>query len=75
MLSKNNPALIFVADRYINVENIYSMAQHGLSLQLDYFSGEKELLQFATRQELEKAKHKFDAAQMALDFGTNYAAR
>lgn len=75
MLSKINPAIVVVNGRYFNVENVYSMAQHGLSLQLDYFSGEKELLQFATKQELEKAKNKFDAAQMALDFGTNYAAR
>jgi len=75
VLANINPAVVFINDKYINVENIYSLAQHGLSIQLDFFSGEKELLQFGSKQEIDRALSKLDTAQKSLDFGTNYAVR
>ena len=75
MLPQYDPSIVVINGRYINVSNIYSISNHNLSIQLDYFSGDKELFQFGSVQELDKAQKKLYAAQQALDFGTNYAAR
>jgi hypothetical protein len=75
MLSSITPGIVFIDDKYINVEYICNTLINGLSIQLDYFSGDKELLQFGSELELDKAIHKLNAAQLALDFGTNYVPR
>lgn len=75
MSSQYDPSIIVINGRYINAGNIYSLTVHNLSIQLDYFSGDKELFQFGSKQELDKAQKKLYAAQQALDFGTNYVAR
>ena len=75
MLTNLNPAVVFINDKYINVERIYNIVNNGLAVQLDYFSGDKELIQFSDKVEMNKAMNKIHSAQMSLDFGTNYAAR
>ena len=72
MLYKLNPAIIFIEDKFINLENVYSFNQYGLSIQIDYYSGDKELLQFGSKEELDRALIKISNAQKELDFGFNY---
>jgi hypothetical protein len=57
------------------MDSVYNMSTRGLSIQLDYYSGEKELIQFGSNQELHKAFSKLAAASNALEFGTNYVPR
>ena len=75
MYNSITPGIVFIDGKYINVDTVYNTSTNGLSIQLDYFSGDKELLQFGSELELNKAINKLNAAQLALDFGTNYVPR
>jgi hypothetical protein len=75
MFLKINPSIVVINGKHYNVENIYAYTTNNLSIQLDYFSGDKELLQFGSKQELNKALAKLKTAQESLDYGVNYAAR
>jgi hypothetical protein len=75
MFNSINPGIVFIDDKYINMDSVYNMSTRGLSIQLDYYSGEKELIQFGSKQELHKAFAKLAAASNALEFGTNYVPR
>lgn len=75
MSHQYDPSIITINNKYVNTGNIYSLAINDLSMQLDYFSGDKELFQFGSQQELDKARQKIYAAQLALDFGTNHTIR
>ncbi len=74
MLTNLNPGIVFVEDKYINMENVnsFKIDNEHLYIELDYFSGLKDILRFGCIQEMKRAVIKFNNAQKAMDFGTNY---
>jgi hypothetical protein len=74
MLTNLNPGIVFIEDKYINVENLneYQIDKEHLFILLDYYSGTKDLIRFGSTHELTLAVHKLEKAQQALDFGTVY---
>ena len=74
MLTNLNPGIVFIEDRYINVENVdkYTVNEENLFIVFEYYNGDTDLLRFGSILELHKAIVKLDKAQQALDFGTVY---
>ena len=71
MLININPCIVFIEDKYINMENVraFEVNKDQLFVLLDYCSGDKDLLKFATVQELNRAINKLEVAVKALDYG------
>jgi hypothetical protein len=64
-----DPGIILINGRYMNAGNLYAINKHELSIHVEYFSGEKELFQFGSKQEMDKALQKIEQAQLTLDQG------
>ena len=71
MLTNLNPAIVFIEDKFINVENLdsFKINDDNLTIQLDYISGVKDLLRFGSIHEVKRAALKISKAQSSLDQG------
>jgi hypothetical protein len=63
------PNVIFLENTFINVETVYDYDTNGLSLIIEYFHGDKDLFQFGSKQELDRALIKIQTAMKSLDYG------
>lgn len=74
MFTNLNPGIVFIADKYVNVENLssYDLNSDKLFIVLNYLSGDKDILRFETVNMFNKAVSKLKVAERALNFGTIY---
>ena len=72
MLTNLNPNIVFIEDKYINVENLDHFITNldHLFITLDYSNGDKDVLRFGSIFEFKRAVHKLNRAQKDLNFGT-----
>ena len=54
------PNLITIDSKQYDVNSIYQYFARGLTIQLDYYSGDKELLRFGSEEEVNRVLNKLN---------------
>ena len=65
MLTNLDPSLIFIEDKFINLDNLdkFTINLNQLFIKLDYLNKDKDVIRFGSRQELDKAVEKITNAK------------